>query len=240
MKILAVSDIEDKALEELIQSSSEKLKIIDFIVSCGDLQRKYLEYVVDGVGKPLFFVSGNHFVSQFYEEYLKSPKNTKKLYKGKGAKLRFGGIDMHARVETYGNYIIAGFGGSMRYNPGNFQFNEHEMAKIVKKSIKKIRNRRFKDFISFKRKKEIIIISHAPVEGVHDKDDVCHKGFKCFRDLIDKVKPIVWMHGHIHPEGQEKHQQSVVNKTLVINVIPSKIVELKKKRKVFIRQVYNN
>ena len=133
MRILAVSDAEDNNLENVIKFEHDKISSIDYVFSCGDLSRKYLEYVTDSVKKSLYFVSGNHYVLQFYKDNFNSSKMVKKLYYGKGMRLRFGGIDMHGRVETLENYIIVGFGGSMRYNPGNFQFEEYEMEKIVKR-----------------------------------------------------------------------------------------------------------
>jgi Icc-related predicted phosphoesterase len=226
MRILAVSDVEDNNLENVIKFKHDRLDSVDYIFSCGDLQRKYLEYITDSIKKSLYFVSGNHYVLQFYGDNFSSPKIVKKLYYGKGMRLRSGGIDMHGRVEIIGNYIVAGFGGSMRYNPGKFQFEEHEMEKIVKRAASEIKWQRFKDFIFFRKKKEIIVMSHAPVAGIHDKEDRCHKGFKCFRAFVHKMKPLLWMHGHVHFDDQKKEQNTVLDKTLIANVYSSKIIDI--------------
>ncbi|MDR1194882.1 MAG: metallophosphoesterase [Endomicrobium sp.] len=228
MKILAMSDVEDNRLEYAINFEHEKLDSINYIFSCGDLPRKYLEYITDSLKRSLYFVSGNHYVLQFYGNKFNSPKILQKLYYGKGMRLRLGGIDMHGRVEILDDHIIVGFGGSMRYNPGNFQFEEFEMEKIVRRAQTEIRWQRIKDLIFFRKKKEIIVMSHAPVEGVHDKEDRCHKGFKCFRDFIDAVKPLLWLHGHVHFEGQMKTQQTLIEQTLIVNVYSSKIIEINK------------
>ncbi|AKL97720.1 metallophosphoesterase family protein [Endomicrobium proavitum] len=241
MKILAVADVEDISLEKRLESGGKKFEETDCIISCGDLPVKYLEFVTDSLNKSFFFVSGNHFVNQFYEDVFKSKKLVAKLYGGKGQKHKFGGIDMHARVEVFGDYILAGFGGAMRYNPGAFQFTESEMTRLVKKVIFKIRVLRFFDFLFLRKRKDIVVLSHAPVAGIHDKEDNCHKGFACFRDFIFKIKPVLWLHGHVHPEGQRKKpQQTYLIDTLVLNVIPSKIIEIGKKGKIFVRQIFNN
>lgn len=238
MRILAVSDVEDNRLENVIKYDHDKLNSVDYIFSCGDLSRKYLEYVTDSVKKSLYFVSGNHYVLQFYGDNFNSSKIVKKLYYGKGMRLRSGGIDMHGRVETIGDYIIAGFGGSMRYNPGNFQFEEFEMEKIVKRTKSEIKWQRFKDFILFRKKKEIIVMSHAPIYGVHDKEDICHQGFKCFKTFVEDMKPLLWMHGHIHLEGQAKEQNSFIGSTHVVNVFSSRVIDINGKN-VKVSQVYN-
>ena len=237
MKILAVSDVEDNTLENLIDADIGRFKSVNCIFSCGDLAKKYLEYVTDSLQKSLYFVSGNHFTSQFYNENFNSPEMQKKLYYGKGMRHRAGGIDMHGRVEVLDNYIIVGFGGSMRYNPGNFQFEEQEMEKIVKRAVSAVWNQRIIDFLMLRRKKEIIVMSHAPVKGVHDKEDACHSGFESFRQFVLKMKPLLWLHGHIHIEGARKQQQSVLGETLIVNVYASKIINLNGK-KIEIKQVF--
>ena len=237
MKILAVSDAEDNNLENAIKFHNDKLAGVDYIFSCGDLKRKYLEYVTDSVKKSLYFVMGNHFALQFYGDNFKTPKLVKKLYYGKGMRLRSGGIDMHGRVEIVENYIVAGFGGSMRYNPGTFQFEESEMERIVKRAKSEIKWQRFKDFIFFRKKKEIIVMSHAPVAGIHDCQDVCHSGFKCFRAFIHEMKPLLWLHGHIHIEGQRKEQNTIFEETLIVNAYSSKIIDIDENT-ISLKQVY--
>lgn len=237
MKILAISDIEDKILESTIVNNPEKFKSLDYIFSCGDLPRKYIEYITDSIHKSLYFVIGNHFALQFYGDKINTPKMKKKLYSGIGMRHKYGGVDMHGRVEILKDYILVGFGGSMRYNPGNCQFEEHEMYKLVKKAIRRIKMIRLIDFLLFRRKKEIIVMSHAPVAGIHDKEDRCHNGFQSFRDFIIKMKPILWLHGHIHLEGQVKQQQSILEETLIVNVYSSRIIEINGKD-IKVSQVY--
>ncbi|MCL2485236.1 MAG: metallophosphoesterase [Endomicrobia bacterium] len=224
MRILAVSDAEDIRLQNLIEINPEKLGKIDYIFSCGDLSRDYLEYITDSLNKSLYYIVGNHFVSQFYGSSHDSD-------------FALGGIDVHAKPETVGDYILTGFGGSMRYNPGKFQFEENEMAKIVKKTTASIKIRRFFDSLAFRKKKEMIVISHAPIAGIHDRQDVCHSGFKAFRNFISETKPLLWLHGHVHDENSKKTEETMVDGTLVVNVVPSKIIEITGSE-ISIRQIY--
>jgi len=237
MKILAVSDIEDKILENKIETGNGSLKTVDCVMSCGDLTKQYLEYITDGVNKNLYFVAGNHFAAQFYDDF-KSRAALRKIYRGKGLRHHSGGLDMHGTAEIFGDYIIAGFGGSQRYNPGTFQFSEIEMERIVNRVKSAIRLRRFWNFITFRKKREIIVMSHAPVAGVHDKEDRCHAGFKCFRKFVFEMEPLLWLHGHVHLEGQIKRQQSVLDKTEIVNVYSSRIIEVEG-RKISVKQVYD-
>ena len=230
MKILAISDIEDKSLEKVIERTPEKLKSVDYIFSCGDLKADYIEYITDALSKSLYYIVGNHFAEQFYGKEFKKKHLNRKIYRGKGMRLHFGGVDMHGRIEVVGDYIIAGFGGTRRYNPGFFQFEELEMEKLVKKVRADIRSQRVKDFLLFKKRKKLIVMSHAPVAGVHDKKDECHKGFQCFRKFLFKEKPILWLHGHIHFEGQNRRQETKLGDTLVTNVYSSKIIEINKSK----------
>jgi len=234
MKILAVSDVEDKRLEKAIDSHDDGLKSVDYIFSCGDLNCKYLEYITDGINKSLYFVPGNHFTSDFCCKDCK-PEH---FYCSENSRLQYGGINIHGHVEIVGDYIVAGFGGAMRYNHGVLQFEEPEMAELVKRAARKIRIRRIIDAVFFRKRKEIIAVSHAPIAGVHDKEDKCHSGFKAFRDFVFEMKPILWLHGHVHFEGQNKQQESVLDGTLVVNAYSSKIIEINGSR-VATKQIYD-
>ena len=58
MKILVVADVESKSLWDYF--SPEKLEDIDLIISCGDLNSNYLQFLVTFGHCPLLFVRGNH------------------------------------------------------------------------------------------------------------------------------------------------------------------------------------
>ena len=52
MKILLLSDTEDKALWD--HYSPDRLAGVDLILSCGDLRAEYLEFLVTMTNLPLF------------------------------------------------------------------------------------------------------------------------------------------------------------------------------------------
>jgi Icc-related predicted phosphoesterase len=45
-----------------------------------------------------------------------------------------------------------------------------------------------------------IVLTHAPPRHIGDCEDRCHKGFVCYRRLIEKYAPAWFIHGHIHAD----------------------------------------
>lgn len=45
-----------------------------------------------------------------------------------------------------------------------------------------------------------ILLTHAPSFGHGDMDDLPHRGFACFNDLIEKIRPVYHCYGHVHHE----------------------------------------
>ncbi len=58
VKILAMSDVPSKALWDY--DTRARLEGIDLILSCGDLPKKYLEYLTNFTAAPILYVHGNH------------------------------------------------------------------------------------------------------------------------------------------------------------------------------------
>ena len=228
MKILAVSDVQSQSLENALENTPGKFSDIDCVISCGDLESDYISLVVDRVKKKLIFVSGNHV---FRDETLSEDEkeNMWRLYRDFKHRPRpfiAGYEDIHWRVETFEDFIIAGFGGSMWYNGRENQFTEAQMNEIVNSVIRKISRIRFKETILRRKKKDIIIVSHAPVAGIHDLTDIPHRGFECFKKLIRHHQPVAWLHGHVDPTGNPGKQVTREGKTTIINVFGCKIIEI--------------
>jgi uncharacterized protein len=147
----------------------ERFKDVDFVLSCGDLSADYLSFVVTMVNKPLFYVPGNHD-----KKFVRNPPE--------------GCTSLDGVLTLQSGLRILGLGGSMQYNYGDFQYTEKAMAKRVNKLKFSIwRNHGFD-----------LLVTHAPAFGVDDGKDLCHTGFQCFTDLIDKYKPKYHIHGHNH------------------------------------------
>ena len=58
MKILAISDCESRALWDFYTPG--KLEGLDLILSCGDLDPRYLSFLATFASCPILYVHGNH------------------------------------------------------------------------------------------------------------------------------------------------------------------------------------
>ena len=186
MRILAIGDKRHRALYDYFDP--ERWKDIDLVLSCGDLDAKYLSFLVSVIHTPLLYVPGNHD-----ESYLSNPPEG------------CDGID--GKVVCVKDIRVGGLGGSYWYNGGDLQYTEKQMLKKVKKIIR----------VAKKQKGLDLFISHAPPKGIHDLPDQCHRGFNAFRILMNELHPRVILHGHNHEIYTTKDRETVVNGVRVIN-----------------------
>ena len=148
--------------------SKDKLQGADAIISCGDLPASYLTFLVTMANRPLFYVHGNHDV-----RYENQPPE---------------GCDcIDGHVVEFKGYRILGLGGSMKYNESPHQYSERQMKRRISKLER-----------SLKKGGVDILVTHSPAQGLGDMEDVCHRGFACFRELMDKYTPRYLIHGHVH------------------------------------------
>ena len=153
MKILAIADEESKYLWDYYEKS--KLEGIDLIISCGDLDPRYLSFLVTLSSVPVLYVHGNHD-----GKYENIPPE--------------GCTCIDDQIYVHKGIRIMGLGGSMRYRPGPHQYTEREMKKRVKRMWSKILWRRGFD----------ILVAHAPAFQLNDGRDLPHQGFQIFRTLM--------------------------------------------------------
>ena len=146
-----------------------KLKGVDLILSAGDLPPAYLSFLVTFSNCPLLYVHGNH--DDIYD--VKPPE---------------GCICIDDQIYVHEGIRILGLGGSMRYNNGHYQCTEKDMAKRIRKLRFQLMRRRGFD----------ILLTHAPMHGCGDQDDLPHRGFSSFQPLLDRYKPDYMVHGHVH------------------------------------------
>ena len=171
---------------------------IDVIVSCGDLPPEYLSLLLSAFNVPLYFVSGNHDIR----------------YKGK---LPQGGFDLHGRFEKIKGLRFLGLEGSRWYNGGLYQYTEAQMGALI---------RRLRPTIWWHKGIDVVV-THAPPRYIHDAEDLCHRGFKSFRWLIDKYHPNYFIHGHIHKHFSDPGERvTVVDATKVVNTYGYNILEI--------------
>jgi Icc-related predicted phosphoesterase len=197
MKILSVSD----KIVQFIYSPAVRGRFsdVDFILGCGDLPYYYLEYILNALDKPLFFVRGNH--DQVVEH-------------GTGGKRKgpSGGVDLHRRIYHHEGLILAGMEGSLRYRRGDFQYTQAQMWwNVLQLAPKLLWNR-----MIYGRSVDIFI-SHAPPAGIHDEEDLPHRGIFAFRWLVETFQPAYHFHGHIHVYKPGVSMKTQVGRTWVIN-----------------------
>jgi Icc-related predicted phosphoesterase len=70
-----------------------------------------------------------------------------------------------------------------------------------------------------------IVVTHAPIRHIHDKENFVHQGFVIFEKILRYFKPKLWIHGHIHLETHHSIQETVVEETRIINAYGYKIIE---------------
>ncbi|MDR2444435.1 MAG: metallophosphoesterase [Spirochaetaceae bacterium] len=221
MKALCVSDM----IDPLVYSDSIKQRFadIDVVFSAGDLPLEYLEFIVSSLNKPLFFIFGNHNLNQFY--YYKNSVFEK--FSTTAAKRNIPGMGTvyaGGRVIREGNMLIAGLGGSMRYNSGgnqysNFEMNIRILGLLPRLLFNRIRYGRALD----------VLLTHAPPYGIHDGKDLCHRGFRAFIWFMKVFKPKYLIHGHIHLYDLAEKRKTVYHKTMVVNAYSHFVIDIEVK-----------
>ena len=158
VKILAISDVPSKALWDY--DTRARLEGIDLILSCGDLPKKYLEYLTNFTAAPILYVHGNHDGS----------------YQTQGEP--GGCICVDDQVYTWKGLRIMGLGGCQRYNKEDtYQYTEKAMRRRVHKLEHQAHKRGGID----------LLLTHAPAKGLNDGDDCAHRGFECFNEILEII-----------------------------------------------------
>lgn len=184
MRVLAVSDEEVPGLA-LASSTLEP----DLIMGAGDLPGAYLESLIDRYGVPCVFVPGNH--DPDHSGY----RRTRGGYVRGGLPCEppgpSGGVNADGRVVTVGGLTVAGLGGSVRYRGGPNQLTQRQAARRALR-VRLVALRRPVD----------VVLAHSPARGVGDGEDGPHRGLAALGRLVAKLRPQVFVHGHIHPFGR--------------------------------------
>lgn len=177
------------------------LRDYDLILSCGDLKAEYLSFLVTMGRCPVFYVHGNHDTS-----YSRKPP--------------LGCDCIDGKVVSYGGVRILGLGGSRKYGGGEHQYSEKEM----RKKIRRLR------FALWRAGGVDLVVTHAPIAGVGDGEDIAHRGFEAFRELLDKYQPQYLIHGHMHLSyGQDRTRERKYGETTVINADEKIIIDIPEK-----------
>lgn len=196
MKILVLADRKSKYLYDFYEP--DKLKDIDLIISCGDLPASYLSFFVTLCNVPLLYVRGNHD-----DKYATAPPE--------------GCICIEDDIYVYQGIRIMGLGGSMEYIPGaDNQYTERKMRRRLWRLQYKL----------WRRKGFDILVTHAPAYQINDLEDLPHRGFAVFRELMEKYKPKFFFHGHVHANYSRKFKRiDNYGETTIVNGFEYYIVE---------------
>lgn len=197
MKALVVSDV----VAPLIYSPQirQRFSHVGLVISCGDLPYYYQEYIVSLLDVPLYYVRGNH------DKIIEYGSGTTRSAPG-------GGIDLHRKVFNDRGLLIAGVEGCLRYRDGPFQYSQQQMWRhVLALTPKLMRNK-----LAYGRYLDIFV-THAPPLGIHDQEDLTHRGIEAFRWFIQAFKPAIHLHGHIHVIMPNTITVTQVGLTHVIN-----------------------
>ncbi len=176
----------------------EKLRGYDLIIGCGDLNFRYLDFLATVAPVPVVYVHGNHD-----EGYDHRPPT--------------GAICIDDDVFCYKGYRFLGLGGSCRYRTGAWQFTEAEMRRRIRRVKGKIARAGGVD----------VLVTHAPLHGYGDLNDLAHRGFTVFREILDTYKPDVMLHGHVHlTYGANMVREHQYGQTRIVNAYERFTIEL--------------
>ena len=202
MKILCVSDTVVQQMENAAHLRRRYFDV-DVILSCGDMPTTYLEFITSVLNVPLFYVRGNHDTG-----YTERPP---------------GGEDLHKRLFIYKGIRFFGIEGSIKYNNSPIQYSETEMMRFVINAGLPIFLRR----LSGKKHGLDIFVTHAPAFGIHDGEDLPHRGLNAFLRFMEWYRPRYMLHGHVHTYDRRVQTETAYLDTCIMNINPVTLLEIK-------------
>jgi uncharacterized protein len=205
VKILCISDQVEQVLHG--PSLNSYARGVEAVISCGDLPFDYLEYIITFLGVPVYYVLGNH-----------DPAPDGPEYPG-------GCVPLDGRVIEVGSgeekVTFVGLSGSPMYSGGPNQYTGRQMGRRAWGLSARIRYRQL-----LGRPAPRVFVTHSPPLGLGDRKDQAHVGFEPFLGLIDRHKPPLWLHGHVHLYGPDQQRVTSRGGTKVINVFGHRLLEV--------------
>ena len=191
MKILCVADHVDPLVYS--PAAKERFHDVDLVLGAGDLPMEYLGYISSILNKPILFVFGNHNLEKISRFNRRMAMYSESATVNPFFEHNYGATWTGGRVTRSNGLLVAGLGGSKRYNDGLNQYTDLQMYLAVIRLLpglvwNRLRCGRWLD----------ILLTHAPPRGIHDQEDPCHLGFKAFLPFMRLFKPRFLIHGHIH------------------------------------------
>ncbi|MGI8928874.1 MAG: metallophosphoesterase family protein [Candidatus Limnocylindrales bacterium] len=169
VRVLAVSDEMEPALE--YGTNRNALLPIDAIIGAGDLKPEYLDFLADAFRVPLLYVRGNHDRGGGWNEEITHVPEP-----------------MDGSWHDVAGLTVAGL--SWPSDRGDRAVHDDNAA------WRQVAAR----YLRLRSPRPDIIVSHVPPLGLGDTpEDHYHRGFAAYRWLAERLRPVLWIHGHTSP-----------------------------------------
>jgi hypothetical protein len=218
MRILCVSDQVDPLVYSPLMR--ERFKDVGLVLSAGDLPPEYLGFITSMLNRELVYVAGNHDLGRLEAHGIERWSEDRSV----SARSATGATNLDFGIRRIEGLIILGLPGSMLYNRGANQYSEFRMSLRIALLVPRLLLNRL-----FLGKAVDLVLTHASPRGIHDRDDICHRGFKCFLWLMRAFKPRWLVHGHIHLYDLADVRISAYGGTTVINAFGHWILDTEEK-----------
>ena len=195
-RLLAVSDEVEASLERADNRSA--IAPLDLIVGCGDLSPSYLAMLGDSFGVPLVYVRGNHDRGAGWDAEV--PQLPEPL--------------PDARVEVIDGLPLVGLSW-----PGGFSGRAGRDERDAWRQVVRLG-------LARRGPCPRLVISHVPPAGAgDDPTDAYHRGFRAYGWLTQRLKPLLWLHGHTTVATRRSHVV-MQGATTFVNVTGATLIEL--------------
>ncbi len=196
MRIAALADYESPALWD--HYNENRLDDVDVIVSCGDLDPRYLSFLVTCSNLPLLYVHGNHD-----DRYDTMPPE--------------GCICIDDCFYMQDGVRFLGLGGCLPYKKGAYMYSEKQMERRMARLRHQIKKYGGID----------VLVTHASPRGYGDSEDLPHQGYEAFLPFLEEYRPPYMIHGHMHKGydytfEREKHYAD----TTIVNAYEKFILDI--------------
>jgi uncharacterized protein len=200
MKFLTISDNVMAQLENgnnLRRNYGESVAVI----SCGDMPPYYLDYIISNLNVPLLYVRGNHDINYTVDVP--------------------GGDNLHGKVIPFKGLTFAGLEGCIRYSKEPIQYTDYQMYQMIFSLYPAVLLNRF-----IRRRRLDVLVTHAPLRGIHDLSDLPHRGFRSLHLAVRLFNPRYLIHGHVDTFMPNREIKTQLRQTTILNINPMKYLTI--------------
>jgi Icc-related predicted phosphoesterase len=195
LRLLAFSDLHcnSAAAKEIVRQSAD----VDWVIGAGDFAtvRRGIEITIDilkAITRPTVIVPGN---GESFEELQTACRDWPSVHVLHGSGVEIDGVQ------------VFGIGGAIPVTPfgaWSYDFSEDHAAKLLATCPARC-----------------VLVSHSPPQGACDRNSTGrHLGSTTVRGLVERLKPLLVVCGHIHDSWQ---QREMIGPTEVINAGPQMV-----------------